>query len=467
MASWYKILQGSNHQTNKWFYKDQLGIDLETILNNINQIEVYLELPRSTWHQDYQNPKFSDEPHMVIHPGGNTSEKSYLKERIDFLRNSVGIQPFNWQHSPSQDLWGSKNPRTIINLKHIMELKEAIGHLVGNQSTDITITLKKYTQLINQDGTSITYSSTTENENQVSFSVSYVSFLLNNINGSKSISRGYSRNAWGSLEIIDGGLSENDTVGEYDIRRNIVGIKIESETNGDINPQGLEIFEQENLNVIGFYNKSGGTLKYKENNSVSVVQGNSIIDASKIITKRKYGDVRLISGHPIAYYLDEYAINENEQIEDEYVPMGNFTSELLSSSNFPDGSEGEEGFTYYYLSYPIEPEAYLDYRDSLKSTYYTTNRDIIETEYTNTISSDFTPIFNNMVSAINQMISQGYMQNLIAAGGGITFNGSASIWMQMYGPYAGYTYTITDNLNDLNWLYWNEYREPDWYPYQS
>lgn len=113
---------------------------LNTIMARINSVENFLNQSKSSWYGEdkttgvyYGKPELSSFPHMRI-TWKDAPSRSYLRDRIDMLRQIGGAPAFPWVYTPSKDDYENATHHCGIDTRQLLELLQAIGRIISSSS---------------------------------------------------------------------------------------------------------------------------------------------------------------------------------------------------------------------------------------------------------------------------------------------------------------------------------------------
>lgn len=135
------ILQPDSHywvnqlrlKTASW---EGLCVDLHRLLVAINQVEDYLELTKTVWHEDFKDPKDSFKVHYMVKV--QNSYVGTLVDAINALRAAGGETPWSWEFAPSlaKYLLDAGDHFRVLSNFAMLEMFLATGRIVtGIRST--------------------------------------------------------------------------------------------------------------------------------------------------------------------------------------------------------------------------------------------------------------------------------------------------------------------------------------------
>lgn len=439
---WYTINQSHNWESERrTFSADHLGEDLNEVLGNLNLIEKYLGLDQSIWHYDYGSPLYTASPHMVIQPGGGDI-KAYLRDRIDFVRDYAGVEPFEWQWVIPSNLWVLSDPRTGVNLKHILELKQAIGRLVGFRSSQNFARLYEETQT-NNEAPKITFKRSFTNLSKYNLYVSIFGYGQGQVMGSKNFEfrKDHKNTTWDQYRNQSQEPIENTQV-HKNMKRSILAVKPISDTNeGD-----LEKFESDNLDHIRFYS-GGTTIGLKNNLAVVNNDGTNTVLTNRNIVKQVGGAVIWTNDWRHEFKWDNYHFEENDTTSDTYTQTIKGSS-ILETQEYPPIGLAMEGYRYYWLTWPIGNEQIDGLIEVEQIPAYTSPRnrarEIVEGSSVSDIP--FGEIDAKVESIRNAAV---YWE----AGAGLSINGNCYYRSDVsFSP--TYPLVFGEENQGIEWLYW-------------
>lgn len=123
------------YYNHRWGY----GIDLTTVLSQIQAVEqnVLGAVKTTDWRQHGDPWVWTGKcHHCVTH---TVLGDTYLREAIDYLRAQAGVNAFPWASVPSAAEYGTSSMRTGLNIRHILELRQAIGRISSDSSWKRTV----------------------------------------------------------------------------------------------------------------------------------------------------------------------------------------------------------------------------------------------------------------------------------------------------------------------------------------